>query len=164
MTRDIGEHSDVELTNLIENHRRLGRMQAPLYLAALAESERRRGRGLNFDTTLRSIRAAAAQERFISYKTIAQESGTIWAKVHWQVGDHLTRLCEYAHRQRWPLLSAIVVNADNVATGELDPKSLAGFVAVARSLGREVTDEQAFLKAEQQRVFAWAASEMGTVA
>lgn len=163
MARDIAEHSDAELANLIENHRRLERTQAPLYLAALAESERRRGRGLNFDDTLRAIRTAAGQRRFVSYIAIAQESGTAWAKVHWQIGDHLTRLCEYAHRQGWPLLSAIVVNADNLATGDLDPKSLAGFVAVARSLGRVVTDESAFLRAEQQRVFAWATGEAGAV-
>lgn len=161
MARDIGDYSAVELANLIENHRRQGHTQAPLYLAALSESERRRGRGLSFDTTLRSIRAAAARRQFISYKTIAEESGTVWAKVHWQIGDHLTRLCEYAHRQGWPLLSAIVVNADNVGTGKLDPQSLAGFIAMARSLGRVVTDETDFLKAEQQRVFEWALGETG---
>lgn len=155
-------YSDQEIENLIANHRRIGRTDAPLFLTLLAEHERRRGRGLSFDTTLRAIRAAAAERRFIGYKDIADESGAVWAQVHWQVGDHLTRLCEYANRQGWPLLSAIVVNKENVATGDLDPQSLAGFVTVARSLGYVVSDEHAFLKAEQQRVFAWATEQPGT--
>ena len=69
------EYSDQEIENLIANHRRLGRTDAPLFLTPLAEHERRRGRGLSFDTTLRTIRAAAAERRFIGYKGIADESG-----------------------------------------------------------------------------------------
>ena len=55
-----------------------------------------------------------------------------------------------------------MVNKENVATGDLDPQSLSGFVTVARSLGYVVSDEHAFLKAEQQRVFAWATEQLGT--
>lgn len=77
-------------------------------------------------------------------------------KVHWQMGDHLTRLCEYAHRRGWPLLSAIVVNEDNVGSGNLKPDSLAGFVSVARELGFPVLEPHQFLREEQQRVFLWA--------
>lgn len=72
------------------------------------------------------------------------------------MGDHLTRLCEYAHQRGWPLISAIVVNEDNVGSGNLKPDSLAGFVSVARELGLSVLEPHEFLREEQQRVFQWA--------
>lgn len=47
-----------------------------------------------------------------------------------------------------------MVNTPNVATGEMDPSTLKGFVAAARELGYPVTDEQRFLREQQTRVFA----------
>ncbi|MER8719634.1 hypothetical protein NKH64_14800 [Mesorhizobium sp. M0999] len=111
---------------------------------------------LDFQTTLTIIRRAAAEGRFITYKQVADESGANWTNVHWQMGHHLTRLCEYAHRKGWPLLSAIVVNGDNVETGSLKQESLAGFISMARDFGIPVLDPVEFLIREQQRVFQWA--------
>jgi hypothetical protein len=51
------------------------------------------------------------------------------------------------------MLSAIVVNKPNVATGAMDPATLKGFIGAARELGYQVTDEQAFLREQQTRVF-----------
>jgi hypothetical protein len=59
------------------------------------------------------------------------------------------------------MLSAIVVNKPNVTTGRMEPKSLKGFVGAARELGYTVTDEDAFLKEQQQRVFEWAQDDPG---
>ena len=42
----------------------------------------------------------------------------------------------------WPLLSAIVVNQQNVATGDMEPTTLNGFVEAARALGYVVADEE----------------------
>lgn len=53
-------------------------------------------------------------------------------------------------------MSAIVVNIQNIRTGEMEPETLEGFVAVARHLGIPVIDEQRFLRDEQHAVFAWA--------
>ena len=61
-----------------------------------------------------------------------------------------------ADRRGWPMLSAVVVNKPNVATGEMDPDKLDGFVTAARALGYTVDDAMVFLKEQQQRVFEWA--------
>jgi hypothetical protein len=56
------------------------------------------------------------------------------------------------------MLSAIVVNKPNVRSGVMEPETLKGFVAAARDLGYPVTDEEAFLREQQVRVFEWAAT------
>lgn len=63
---------------------------------------------------------------------------------------------EYADRKGWPLLSSIVVNKPNVTTGKMEPETLKGFIAAARLLEKPITDEEGFLREEQERVFAWA--------
>ena len=47
------------------------------------------------------------------------------------------RLCP---RNGWPLLSAIVVNQQNVETGDMEPLTLKGFAEAARALGYAVRD------------------------
>jgi hypothetical protein len=84
-------------------------------------------------------------------------SGADWNSVHYSVGAHLWKLVEYGHRKGWPILSAIVVNKPNLASGQMEPDTHKGFIAAARELAYRVTDEQQFLKDQQSRVFAWAA-------
>jgi hypothetical protein len=38
----------------------------------------------------------------------------------------------------------------------MEPDTLKGFIGAARELGYPITDEQAFLKEQQARVFTWA--------
>jgi hypothetical protein len=59
------------------------------------------------------------------------------------------------------MLSAIVVNKQNVATGNMEPETLNGFLAAASDLGYVITDEEAFLREQQGRVFEWASSPSG---
>ncbi|MER8691914.1 hypothetical protein NKI77_18130 [Mesorhizobium opportunistum] len=152
----LDSYSLEQLENLVVNYRREGRESDPIFPDILAARERLKSPALDFQTTLAVIRRAAAAGRFLPYKQIADESGADWSKVHWQMGGHLTRLCEYAHRRGWPLISAIVVNGENVESGSLRPESLAGFVSVARELGLSVLEPDEFLRDEQQRVFRWA--------
>jgi hypothetical protein len=72
---------------------------------------------------------------------------------------HLWNLVEYSHLRHRILFSAIVVNTPNLATGKMDLETLKGFVGAARELDYLITDEQAFLKEQQARVFAWAQRE-----
>ncbi len=144
-----------QLQNVIDNHRRHRKTTEPAYLDALAEQARRKGKGLDFDKTFALVRAAAAERRFLSYKQLAEESGADWSKVRYAVDGHLGELIAYAHGKGWPLLSAIVVNQPNLATGTMEPATLKGFAA-ARDLGYTATDEEAFLREQQDRVFAWA--------
>lgn len=153
---DVTKLSDQQLRNIIENHRRKGATHSSVYVDALAEQARRTGRGLDFDKSFEVIRRAAAEDRFVSYKELADASGANWNQVHYSIGGHLWSLVEYAHRKGWPMLSAVVVNKQNVASGSMEPETLRGFIAAARELGFSITDEEAFLREQQRRVFEWA--------
>jgi hypothetical protein len=153
-------HLDTDrLRNLIVNHQKKEKTGAELYLDAMRELERRTGGGLDFDKSHLVIREAAREKRFLSYKELAEASGAEWSKVHYAMGDHLWRLVKYAHGKGWPMLSAIVVNQQNVATGKMEPKTLKGFIGAARDLGYTITGEDEFLKKQQDSVFQWALSQ-----
>jgi hypothetical protein len=158
MPINVSDLSVPELENLVNNHRRNNATAKPLYVDALQELEKRKGKGLDFNKSLVIILQAAKERRFLSYKELADGSEADWGQVHYAIGGHLWNLVEYAHRKGWPLLSAIVVNKPNVATGAMEPETLKGFIAAAHDLGIPVTDEVAFLKDEQAKVFAWAQS------
>jgi hypothetical protein len=151
--------SEAQLRNLIENHRNRGAVNASLYLDALRELEERKGKGLSFDKSFSIIKQAASEGRFLSYKELADASGADWGQVHYAIGEHLWTLVEYASRKGWPMLSAVVVNKPNVATGKMDPETLKGFIRAAQALGHVIVDQEAFLKEQQNRVFRWATSE-----
>jgi len=156
MPRKPVDLADSELDNLIENHRRHDKVQAKLYIAALAERARRSGKGLSFEKTIAVILGAAKEGRFLSYKELADSSGAKWTQVNHAVAQHLGQLIEYAERRGWPMLSTIVVNKPNVASGKMDPDTLDGLVSAARALGYTVDDPGLFLEEQQQRVFDWA--------
>jgi hypothetical protein len=160
MPIDVAKLSDDQLKNLIENHRRQKAMAAPAYEDALREWQVRKGKGLDFDKSFRIIKAAAREHRFLSYKELADASSADWGQVRHSIGGHLWALVEFAHRKSWPMLSAIVVNKPNVSSGTLEPETLKGFIGAARLLGHVVTDEEAFLRRQQDKVFAWASADL----
>jgi hypothetical protein len=155
---DVNRLDTDRLRTLVVNHRTKGATGSQLYLDALRELERRTGGGLDFDKSHQTIRRAAGEKRFLSYKELADASGADWSKVHYAMGGHLWRLVEYAHRKGWPMLSAIVVNQRNVATGKMEPETLKGFIAAAKDLGYVIIGEEGFLKEQQDLVFQWGAS------
>ncbi|MFZ3238229.1 MAG: hypothetical protein WA184_23010 [Stellaceae bacterium] len=159
MPIDIARLSDDQLKSLIENHRRQNATAAPAYMDALREWQVRKGKGLDFDKSFRIIKATARERRFLSYKELADASDADWGQVHYSIGNHLWALVEFAHRKGWPMLSAIVVNKSNVSSGALDPETLKGFIGAARDLGYTITDEEAFLREQQAKVFAWATAD-----
>lgn len=152
---DVAQLSDQQLQNTIDNHRRKSATDSQTYIEALAEQARRTGNGLDFSKSFEIISRAASEWRFVSYKELADESKADWKQVHYSIGRHLWALVEYAHRKGWPMLSAIVVNKQNVSTGKMEPKTLKGFVAAARALGHSVPDGESFLNEQQRRVFEW---------
>ena len=160
MPIDVESLSIEQLENLAENHRRKRATDAPLYIDAIQELERRKGRGLEFDKSLSIILDAAKQRRFLSYKDLADASGADWGQVRYAIGEHLWKLVEYSHLKHGVLFSAIVVNKPNIANGDMEPGALKGFIGAARLLGYAVNDAEAFLKEQQAQVFAWARSEL----
>ena len=95
---------------------------------------------------------------------LAAASGIGWDQAYFPMNKHLWDLVEYSHRKHGVLFSAIVVNSDNLGSGKMDPPTLRGFIGAARDLGYPVTDERAFLREQQTRVFAWAQKEASAVA
>jgi len=126
-------------------------------MEALKERGAHTGKGLEFEKSISIISCAARERRFLSYMQLAAASGIGWDQAHFPMNKHLWDLVEYSHRKHGVLFSAIVVNQSNVVTGEMDPPTLKGFVGAARKLGYPVTDEEAFLRKQQARVFAWRA-------
>lgn len=159
MSIDPRTLDDRGLQNFIDNYRRKSATDQQAYIDALAEQAKRNGRGLDFATTMRVIKEAASQGRYISYGELAEQSGAEWNKVRYAMGPHLDALLEYCHRNGLPLLSAIVVNRPNLKSGKLEPDSLKGFVAGARRLGLPVTNNESFLRDQQARVFEWGRSQ-----
>jgi hypothetical protein len=45
-----------------------------------------------------------------------------------------------------------------VESGKMEMETLRGFVGTARELGYPISDEEAFIREQQARVFEWAAS------
>ena len=156
---DPARLSDAELANFVAFQRGRGGAADPKLLAALGEQGRRRGSKMVFEASLRAIREAAAAGRFIAYKDVAKASGVEWSLgLRNDMRSHLEDVCERMLGEAGALVSAIVVNAGNVKTGEFSPDALGGFVDCARRLGVAVDRDRAeFLREQQRRTFAWGA-------
>ncbi len=111
---------------------------------------------LDLKKTYRTILEAARDKRFISYGDIASANDASWQKVFRKVPRHLFELVKIATRRGWPMLAAIVVNQNNIETGTLDGTARDGFIGAAKELGFDFGDPAAFVKEQQQAVFAWA--------
>jgi hypothetical protein len=53
------------------------------------------------------------------------------------------------------MLSAMIVNKAHRETGDMEPETLAGFVAAAKALRYEVSNPHEFLKKQQELCFDW---------
>lgn len=76
MAIDVTKFDDKELENFIQNHRRENATDRPQYKQALEELARRKGNGLNFETSFSAIRQAAMDQRFMSYGELAKQTPT----------------------------------------------------------------------------------------
>ena len=113
---------------------------------------------LDLEKTYATILAAARERRYVNYGTIAKANGVSWRSARPLVFRQLDRLVAIAHERGWPQLSAIVVSERNLRDGRLDGKSLEGFVGAVRKAGVRVVDPAAYVREQQEQVFAWATS------
>ena len=157
--RPVEAMSDAQIAAEIDNHRRhklAGRPYGPANadrFCQLLKAQAARA-GLDPDKTVSAIAEAACEGRFLSYKDLADASGAEWSRVYLNIGRHLWTVVEWAHAREMPMLSAIVVNRENLATGTMKPATLTGFVKAAEELGHVVHDPEAFLREQQKEVFA----------
>ena len=154
MVIDLTAKSVDELKTIIANHEKLGKLKADRYLAAGVELAGRSAGNLSLDKTVGIIAEAAKEGVFLGTKDVADKSGAVWAKVHHAMTKPLLDVSRHAHRLGLPLLSAIVVTKQNLATGAMEPDAQAAFCHCARALGLVVEDEAEFVKAQQAAVFA----------
>lgn len=113
---------------------------------------------LDINKTYAAILSAAKQRHFISYGDLADASGVPWSQARRPMPQQLGKLATIAHEKGWPLLSAIVVNKENLQSGHIDGTALEGFLSAAKMVGLTVDDPQAFVRDQQQKVFDWARS------
>ncbi len=161
---DLTNKTKIELDNLLDNYRRKGLTKHPVFLEAMQRREALYGKTLDFDKTLEAIRQSARDGVCLSYDDVAVRTGGTVSKLHNQLSAHLLRLVEYARAKGWPMITAVVVNKKNVASGEMDSAALEGFMraAVANDyLDEEVEPEalQAFVREQQEKTFEWARSQ-----
>ena len=160
MAIDLDSKATVDLQTIIANCVRLNRTGDPLFAAANAILATLLTGEYNMEKTIAAICKQGRLRSFLSYKDIADASGLNWVKSRRGVGPHLDALNFYAAGKGWPLLSSIVVNKDKVETGDMTADNLKGFLEGVREAGIDVDIEDvAFLKREQQRVFAWCREE-----
>jgi hypothetical protein len=155
MRIDLKVKTDQELENLIENFRQRARTDDPLFLAALEERALRRGKGFTVDKSLQVIRDAARKRRFVGYTELASANGLSWNEAHFGLPKHLWDLVVVGHHRGLGMLSAICVNTAKVATGEMEPSTLKGFIEAAKEIGQyDGSDPEKFLRRQQEEVFA----------
>jgi 5-methylcytosine-specific restriction protein B len=160
MAIDLDSKATKDLETIVANCVRLNRTSDPVFDAANKILELRRTGEYNIEKTIAAIRKRGRLRTFLSYKDVADASGLNWVKSRRGVTPHLDAVCFYAAGKGWPLLSSIVVNKDKIETGEMSADNLKGFIESVRAAGVPVDIEDlAFMKREQQRVFAWCREE-----
>ena len=161
MAVDLAAKSVDALKTILKNHEVSGKTGAASFKAALAELGKRTTSGLSLDRTVEIIAEAARNRQFITYKTVALQSGVKWNSANVTMPKHLLAVSEYGHRKGLPMLSAIVVSQSHVADGGMDGATLEGFCKAASALKYEIADPAAFLKEQQAAVFS--AAEEGRI-
>jgi hypothetical protein len=159
MSVDLPTKTDKEIALLIANHERRHSLGAPLMLAAVAEQSRRRDGGLDLDRTLQLILAAAREDRFVTEKEIAAQSGQGWAKVKAKVANHLRALSILEHARSGTMPGVAVVAEANRDDGELPEEALAGFETLCIGLNRKEKLRGAPLLAQERAKLAARARE-----
>jgi hypothetical protein len=160
MAVDLESKATKDLETIVANCVRLGRTANPLFAAASEILESRKTGEYNMEKTIATICRQGRLRSFLSYKDVADASGLNWVKSRRGVGPHLDALSVHCNDKGWPLLTSIVVHKDKLETGEMNEVNRKGFLASVHAAGRDIDiDDDAFIKREQQRVFAWCREE-----
>jgi hypothetical protein len=158
---DLRTKTDKELDRWIDNYEAKPGATALQFYRELLEERGRRSEakpGLKLERSLAHLKHAATQQVCTTYGDLAKASGVDWAKARRQMsgaGGHLDRLLDLCHVRELPLLTALCVNQDRVAEGELSEEALAGFLAGVKRLGRAVTDGRSYHHRCRDECWRW---------
>ncbi|GAB6054245.1 hypothetical protein JCM17960_30650 [Magnetospira thiophila] len=138
--------SNTELKTLAEN---ADRYEAHWLAEAIADEQIARGGAGNM--TALSVREVlirnAKSDQVTTYKKVAAEFGVKWGLTAFvTLKKVLGDVVDLDHSEGTPFLSSLVMSEKDNVCGK-------GFFTKAKSLGRTVNDENAFMKEEQQKVF-----------
>lgn len=156
---DLTAKSNLQLKNIVDNHRRQGKLDAPLAKAAVAE-QARRNTTFDFKRGIEFLLDAARKRQTVNYRQLAEAGGILKPEDTWQ--QHMTRkiplsqIVDYAHTQNMPAITALVETKQGITES-----ILAGFQKGLDDTGLRVPvgmTVREFYLSERQRVFAWAAS------
>jgi hypothetical protein len=160
MAVDLESKATKDLETIVANCVRLERTTAPISADANRILEARRTGEYNLEKTIAMIRQSGRLGSFLCFKDIADASGLNWARSRRRIFPHLDEVYRYTINKGWPNLTAIIVNKENIETGEMTADNLKGFLRAIQALGWDIDlEDVAFVKREQQRVFAWCREE-----
>ena len=125
---NVSKLTNDELKTLIQHHEEQRKVSESNYLNAITELARREVPELDFAKSLAKILQASRNGMYTSYGQLAEESGAPWNRVRYKMNVHLWAIVTFAHDRRWPMLSAVVVNKQNVPSGNMEPDTLRGFI------------------------------------
>lgn len=154
---DLSAKTDRQLQNLIENHRREKKLDAPLAKAAV-EEQARRNKAFNFQAGIEFLIQAASDKRPVNYRELAEAGGILKADDKWY--QHMTRkiplsqIVDYAHTQGMPAITSLVETTQGITDN-----ILSGFQKGLDDTGIKVPSGMSirdFYLSERQRTFDWA--------
>ena len=157
---DMKAKTDQQIQNLIDNHRRAGKLDAPLAVAAI-EEQARRNTSFDFKAGIEFLLQAAREGRAVNYRQLAEAGGVLNTGDAWQ--QHMTRkiplpqIVDYAYTHDMPAITALIETTQGVTD-----RILAGFQKGLNDTGIRVpagmTVEE-FYRSERQRTFEWAVTK-----
>lgn len=157
---DMKAKTDQQIQNLIENHRRAGKLDAPLAVAAI-EEQARRNTSFDFKAGIEFLLQAAREGRAVNYRQLAEAGGVLKPGDTWQ--QHMTRkiplsqIVDYAYTHDMPAITALIETTQGVTDS-----ILAGFqnglndTGIRIPAGMTIED---FYRSERQRTFEWAVTK-----
>jgi hypothetical protein len=158
--QDLETKTTKELETIVGNCVRLNKTGDVRCVVASKILEGRKNGDYDMEKTIETIRDHGKRAQFLSYKDVANASGLEWANVFRQINKHLDSVCVFSEARGWPLLASIVVNQQNLSSGDMTPANRKGFLLAAKAAGRSIDiEEAAFVTREQKRVFDWCQTE-----
>jgi hypothetical protein len=154
---DLTKLTDQQVKDVAAKYEAKGMTDEDQYIALAAEIIRRSKKTLSIEKTITAIRSASQAGQMLSYGDLTSASGLKWsAKIRTLTNEHLENVARVARQRGWPMITAIVVNKNQMESGTMDEVTLVGFSDCARRLGWEVADARAFLAGEQKATALWA--------
>lgn len=157
---DMTAKTDKQIQNLIDNHRREGKLHAPLAVAAI-EEQAQRNTTFDFKSGIEFLQQAARDRRAVNYRQLAEAGGVLKPGDTWY--QHMARkiplsqIVDYAHTHDLPAITALIETTQGVTES-----ILGGFqkglddTGIRVPIGMTIRE---FYDAERQRAFDWAAEK-----